>query len=177
MQDFQDFSYIKMILTLLNKLNNCLVFILRHLAIWILAAMMFLTAADVCMRYFFSSPVAGSFELVEYMMALLVPFSLVLCAKEGSHVHVDIILEHTGKRRREFIQFLGNILSLFLFALIAWQSSIYTFEEYSSKVTSSVLYIPEYPFIGALALAFIILSLVILAEIIFYLAGKKKWNR
>jgi TRAP-type C4-dicarboxylate transport system permease small subunit len=166
-----------MIITLLNKFNTLLVLILRHIAIWILAAMMFLTAADVCLRYIFNSPVSGSFELVEYMMALVVPFSIVFCAKAKAHVQVDIILEHAGKGVRSFIQFLGNILSLFLFSLIAWQLCIYVSEEYVSRLTSSVLYIPLYPFIAALAAAFIILSLLTLAEIIYYLAGKAKWSR
>ena len=55
------------ILNLFNKLNGYLVAILKHMAIWILTAMMFLTAVDVCMRYLFKSPVTGSFELVEFM--------------------------------------------------------------------------------------------------------------
>lgn len=165
------------VINLINRFNTLLVLILRHIAIWMLAAMMFLTAADVCLRYIFNSPVSGSFELIEYMMALVVPFSIVFCAKEGAHVQVDILLDHTGKRFRSFIRFSGNIISLFLFSLIAWQACIYVTEEHASKLTSSVLYIPVYPFIGALAAAFIILSLLILAEIISYLTGKSKWNR
>jgi hypothetical protein len=43
------FFIFKMILTLLDRFNNFLVFVIRHIAIWILAAMMFLTAADVCL--------------------------------------------------------------------------------------------------------------------------------
>ncbi len=165
------------VINLINKFNTFLVLMLRHIAIWILAAMMFLTAIDVCLRYIFNSPVSGSFELVEYMMAIVVPFSIVFCAREGEHVHVDLLIDYAGKKVRSFIKFAGNILSLFLFALIAWQSCIYTLDEYRSKLTSSVLNIPEYPFIGALAMAFIILSLLIIAEIIYYLAGKTTWNR
>lgn len=163
-------------INLITKFNNLLVLILKHMALWILAAMMFLTAADVSLRYIFNSPISGSFELVEYMMALIVPFSIVFCAKEKAHVQVDILLEHAGKKVRIFIQFLGNMLSLFLFSLIAWQSCIYVIEEYESKLTSSVLNIPVYPFLGALAAAFIILSLLTLVEIISCFTGKTKWN-
>jgi TRAP-type C4-dicarboxylate transport system permease small subunit len=106
-----------------------------------------------------------------------VPFSILFCAKENGHVHVDLLVDHAGKRLRLFIKFMGNILSLCLFALIAWQSCIYVTEEYLSGLTSSVLYIPVYPFIGLLAVAFIILSLLTLAEIICYLAGRSKWSR
>ncbi|NLD39283.1 MAG: TRAP transporter small permease [Desulfatiglans sp.] len=165
------------VISLVNKFNNFLVLILKHIAIWILAAMMFITAIDVFLRYIFNSPISGSFELVEYMMALVVPFSIVFCAKHKAHVRVDIILDHAGKKVRSFIHFLGSILSLCLFSIIAWQACIYVTEEYVSRLTSSVLYIPVYPFIGALAAAFIILSLLTLAEAINYFAGNIKWSR
>ena len=167
-----------LVINYINKLNSFLVLILKHLAIWILTAMMLLTAADVCLRYVFNSPIAGSFELVEYMMALIVPFSIVFCASEKSHINVDLILEHFSEGVRSFFIFLGNILSFCLFLLITWQTCIHIAEEYESQVTSAVLYIPVYPFIGALAAALAILSLLLLAELINYLSHIiNKWNQ
>ncbi|MFC1839109.1 TRAP transporter small permease [Thermodesulfobacteriota bacterium] len=166
------------ILNLFNKLNGYFVAALKHLAIWILAAMMFLTAVDVCMRYLFKSPVTGSFELVEFMMALLIPFSIVFCASENSHVQVDVIVERFPEKIRSFFMFAANLLSFVLFVLITWQAVIYIIEEYDSKLTSAVLYIPVYPFIGMLALAFAVLSFLLLAELINYLARTIfKWNQ
>ena len=166
------------ILNLLNKLNGYFVIALKHMAVWILTAMMFLTAVDVCMRYLFNSPLTGSFELVEFMMVLLIPFSIVYCASENSHVQVDIIVERFPKGIRSFFMFTANLLSLILFLLITWQTVIYVIEEYDSKLTSAVLYIPVFPFIGALALAFAILSSLLIAELMNFLARAIfKWNR
>lgn len=166
------------ILNLFNKINGYFVAILKHLAIWILTAMMLLTALDVCMRYLFKSPVTGSFELIEFMMAVLIPFSIVFCASEKSHVRVDVIVERFPEGIRTFLIFAANLLSLILFALITWQTVIYIIEEYDSKLTSAVLYIPVYPFIGTLALAFLVLSSILLAELVNHLARKIfKWNQ
>jgi TRAP-type C4-dicarboxylate transport system permease small subunit len=166
------------LLTLLNKLNRYLVTILKNAAMWILAAMMFLTALDVCMRYLFNRPITGSFELVEFMMALLVPFSIVFCASEKSHVQVDIFVERFPEWLRSFLLFMANLFSFVLFVLITWQTIIYIVEEYGSKLTSAVLYIPVYPFIGTLALSFAILSMLLLAELINHLARTIfKWNQ
>lgn len=162
-----------LVINLINKLNNFLVAILKHLAIWMLTAMMLLTAIDVCLRDIFNSPITGSYELVELMMALIVPFSIVFCAKEKAHIHVDILLEHLPEGVRSFFIFIGNILSLFLFVLITWQTCIYIAEEYESELTSAVLYIPVYPFIGILAIAFAILSLISYFEIIKYIFSSK----
>ena len=165
-------------MNILNNLNRYFVLILKHLAIWILTSMMLLTAVDVCLRYVFNSPITGSFELVEFMMALIVPFSIVFCASEKAHIHVDIVLEHLPKGVRSFFAFIGNMLSLFLFVLITWQACIYIVEEYESGLTSAVLYIPVYPFIGTLALAFAVLSLLLFAELINYLTRTIfKWNQ
>jgi TRAP-type C4-dicarboxylate transport system permease small subunit len=165
-------------INIFNKLNRYFVLILKHLALWILAAMMILTAADVCLRYVFNSPITGSFELVEFMMALIVPFSIVFCASEKSHIHVDILVEHFSPGIRSFLIFISNLLSLVLFSLITWQACIYVVEEYESRLTSAVLYIPVYPFIGALAVAFAILSLLLLAELGNYLTRTLfKWNQ
>ena len=167
-----------LVINILNTLNRYFVLILKHLAIWMLTAMMLLTASDVCLRYIFKSPITGSYELVEFMMALIVPFSIVFCANEKAHIHVDILLEHLPEGVRSFFSFVGNILSLFLFVLITWQTCIYIAEEYESELTSAVLYIPVYPFISALAAAFAILSLLLLAELINYLTYKVlKWNQ
>ena len=54
--------------------------LLQAIGALVLAAMMFLGAADVILRYFFNSPISGAYELVEYMMAIIVPFGLCVCA-------------------------------------------------------------------------------------------------
>jgi len=152
--------------------------LLKHLATWILTAMMLLTAVDVCLRYLFNRPITGSFELVEFMMALFIPFSVVFCASEKAHVKVDIILEYFSKGIRSFFIFIANLISFVLFVLITWQTIIYIIEEYDSKLTSAVLYIPVYPFIGTLAIAFAILSFILLAELMNHLAQTiLKWNQ
>ncbi len=166
------------LINLFNRVNKYLVLILRHLAIWILILMMLLTTVDVCLRYVFNSPITGSFELVELMMALIVPFSIVFCAGERAHIHVDIVMEHLSTGLKLFFTFIGNLVSLVLFALITWQSVIYIAEEYESRLTTAVLYIPVYPFIGALSAAFAVLCLLLLAEIINYIFRTiLKWNQ
>lgn len=166
------------VINLLNRLNSFLVLILRHLGIWVLTSMMFLTALDVCLRYLFNRPITGSFELVEFMMALIVPFSIVFCANERAHIQVDILLEHFNPHVRLFFAFISNIFSLFLFVLITWQTFIYIAEEYESGLTSAVLYIPVYPFIGVMAAAFTILCFLLLADSLTYLFETVfKWNR
>ena len=64
----------------LNKLSRFLSHLLLAVGASMLTAMMFLTVTDVILRYIFNRPLAGAFEMAEYMMAVLVSFGIVYCA-------------------------------------------------------------------------------------------------
>ncbi len=130
----------------------------------VLAAMMFFIMTDVLLRYVFNSPILGSYEIVEYMMALLIPFGVVYCAHTKSHVAVDILFDRFPKRFQGIISVLTSLAVFLFFVLIAWQNILFIKESYAQKITSGVLYIPVYPFVTALAVGFVALCLVLLID-------------
>lgn len=135
----------------------------------ILALMMFLTALDVGLRYIFNSPLSGAFELVEYMMAIVIPFSIVYCAEQRGHVSVELILARFPKKIQVLVDILTTLAAMLFTIVIAWQNFLYIGEVYDSHLTSSVLLIPVYPFVIPVALgigAFALMLLVHLIEII-----------
>jgi TRAP-type C4-dicarboxylate transport system permease small subunit len=127
-----------------------------------LALMMFLTAVDVAMRYVFNSPIPGALELVEYMMALLVPFALTVAAYNKAHIGVDLIMERLPQNFQLYAAFLVNLLTSIFFGIVGWQSILSVGEEFHSGVTSAVLLIPQYPFNASVAIAFVLLTLITL---------------
>ena len=52
------------------------------------ALMMFITAADVLLRYIFNRPISGTMELTSYMMAVVVGFGLLPGTAVGKDVKV-----------------------------------------------------------------------------------------
>lgn len=127
-----------------------------------LALMMFLTALDVGLRYIFNSPIPGALELVEYMMALIVPFALAITAFEKAHIGVELVMDRFPKRLRAVVACLTNLAVFTLYGLIGWQSFLYSFEQHDSGMTSAVLLIPQYPFVASMTAAFALLSLITL---------------
>ena len=127
-----------------------------------LALMMFLTALDVGLRYIFNSPIPGALELVEYMMALIVPFALTITALNKAHIGVELVMDRFPKRFRAYVACVTNLLVFALYGLITWQSFLYIFEQHDSGMTSAVLLIPQYPFVASLTAAFALLSLITL---------------
>lgn len=151
---------------ILNRVNGFMVDVLNFFAIWSLAAMMFLTFTDVLLRYLFNNPIQGKEELVSFLMAIVIPFSIVFCAQQIAHIRVDFIIEGFPKIVQKFFQILNNLLMLVLFIPITWQSFIFVVDEFESKLTSPVLYIPVYPFIAVVALAFLVLTFILIERFI-----------
>lgn len=127
-----------------------------------LALMMFLTALDVGLRYIFNSPIPGALELVEYMMALIVPFALTITAFKKAHIGVELVVDRFPKRFRAGVACVTHLMVFTLYTLITWQSFLFIFQQHDSGMTSAVLLIPQYPFVGSLTAAFALLSLITL---------------
>ena len=163
---------------ILSRINRPLVSILKFGALWALSLMMFLTFADVLLRYVFNSPIPGAAELIQFMMGILVSFSVVYCAYKKSHISVDLLVENFPDSTKRVLECFMRLLALLLFLPIAWQSFVYISVEFHSGLVSPVLYIPVYPFIAIVAVAFVILCLTLLVDFLGLLSEVvSKWTR
>lgn len=131
-----------------------------------LALMMFLTALDVGLRYALNRPLAGAFELVEYMMAIMVPFCVAYCAHNKGHVAVDLIMVRFPKKVGTVADIITTMITLVFVIIISWQNVLYFFEVKASGLTSSVLLIPAYPFVVPMAIAFATFALILVVHLI-----------
>ncbi len=156
---------------ILEKFIAAIVAVLKWIGSIVLAMMMFLTALDVICRYFFNSPIVGALELVEYMMAVVIPFSIAFCAFCKSHVAVEFILDQFPQKIQNAIDIPINIVTVLFLLLISWQTCIYTVETFQSKLTSSVLLIVTYPFVIPIAVGMGVFALILLNE---FLKGAPK---
>jgi len=153
----------------LKRVSHHVANILLAVGAGVLTAMMFLTVLDVALRYILNRSLSGAYELVEYMMAVLVPFGIVYCAHKREHITVDLLVERLPRRMQSALSFTtGLILNLF-FLLIAWESVVYVWEIYRQRLASAVLDIPAYPFVAAVSIGFLALSLEILVEFLEFI--------
>ena len=148
----------------LDKICGLVARVLLVIGAGILSFMMFLTMADVVLRYVFISPIPGAYELIQYMMAVVIPFGIVFCAHEKSHVSVEVVFDLLPAKTQRILYCIVSLIVLVLFLLVAWQSVVLLKETYETGYTSAVLYIPSYPFVGTIALGFSALSLVLIAD-------------
>ena len=144
----------------LNAISNPLANLLNHIASVALAAMMALTGIDVALRWIFNRPIAGSYEMTEFMMPVLIAFGLAHCAMEYGHVRVDLVILKLPARGQAVMNCIASLVFFALFFLITWGSLLRALGMMDTGQTSEVLYIPVFPFVLTVTLGSAALSLV-----------------
>lgn len=151
--------------------------VLHYIGIGILAMLMFFTAVDVVLRNVSSLlnslkigttvTILGWFEITEYLMVILVSFSLAYCAIEKGHVVIELIVSRLSPLKQAVIGSITNLLSLGFFVVITWQTVTYVMQITRS---STVLLIPAYPFVALLAVGCAAFCLILLLHLLESLA-------
>lgn len=129
-----------------------------------LALLMFLVAADVAGRYLLNHPIPGGYELIEYLMAIIISLSVAFCAEQKAHVGVDLVMEKLSRKTRARVEVVTLLVSLALSVVLAWQCCVAVPESYASGLKSAVLHIPAYPSVVAVAIGSIALVLFLFAH-------------
>lgn len=143
---------------------------IRSIGLVVLAAMMFLTFADVALRYVFNRPIIGSFDLTELMMVVVVCFGFAYCGVVKGHVNVDLVVSQLRQRSRAIVDTITGLLGFVFLFLITWQAFLYIKVIYLKGLISAVLHIPVYPFVAVAAIGLAVFCLVLLTDILDFLS-------
>lgn len=149
---------------------------LHWVAMVLLLLLMFLTVGDVVGRYLVGfipgvGPVPGSFELTEFMLAVIVLTAIGHTQMKGGHISIDLVVSKFSSRARAIIDAVTNLLSLVMFALVTWQTIKYAQLLFESHDVSGVLRLPVYPFLVVAAIGTFMFCLAMLLS--FLLSLKK----
>ncbi len=140
-----------------------------------LVFIMLLTCADVVLR-FFKHPILGTYELVGLGGAVIAAFAIPQTAIERGHVAVRLLVEKLPPRIQTVVYLIVHILSVILFALIAWECARYGMDLKAGGEVSLTLKIPFYPVLYGISFACIVVCLVLIGDIIFTItAGPWDW--
>lgn len=124
-----------------------------------------LTFADVLGRYVFSSPLRGSFELIEYAMALVIFTALPLVTRSRGHVSVSLIDGLVRGTAKRFKLVLCDALSALALGLMTWRLWVQGTEDLEAGTSTTVLGLPQAPLSFALA-AFAGISVLVVLMLI-----------
>ncbi|MGA8179099.1 MAG: TRAP transporter small permease [Desulfobacterales bacterium] len=129
-----------------------------------IVAMMFLTCADVVLR-FFRKPIPGTYELVSFLGAVAVSFAMAHTSIEKGHVSVSFVVSHFPTKVQGLIECITSCFGLFLFGFIAWQSIQYANDLHTAHEVSLTLQLPFYPFIYGIGFSAGVVGLLLLFDV------------
>jgi TRAP-type C4-dicarboxylate transport system permease small subunit len=124
------------------------------------------TFADVVGRNVFAKPMPGSFDIISYMMAILVFSAAPSIARARSHVAVDLLDKYYpdwAARVRD------TVIELFvsgLMMLLSWRLAVYGIEAHQFDRVSPDIYLPLWPVAGFCAVLGFVASLTHIANAI-----------
>ena len=116
-----------------------------------LVIMLVLTVADVLAVKLFNAPIPGAIELVSFLSVIVVAFSLAYTQQLKGHIQVEFFVSRFPERLQAAVGVLVCLLSIALFALLAWRSIEFGRVLQASGEVSMTQRIPFYPFVYAVA--------------------------
>ena len=135
-----------------------------------LAIMVMLTVVDVFLRYVFNRPILGSYELTEFMMAVLVFSTIGYTMAVKGHVVVDLVFTKLPQRTRDILECITSLIAFIPFAIVAWRNAVQASTAWGRNDITAELFIPISPFILFVAIGIAVLSLVLFTQFIQSLA-------
>jgi TRAP-type C4-dicarboxylate transport system permease small subunit len=125
--------------------------------------LMLLTVGDVMGRSFFNKPIPGTFELSEYMLAVIVLLGAAYTQQVKGHVGVDFLTGRFPPRAREALRAVTTCAGLLIIAILVWQGYV---EGIHEKAVSDQLRVPQWPFKLLVAVGGLLLWLELLLDFI-----------
>lgn len=130
-------------LAAIRKLTRALSYGACATSMFLIIPLMLMTTSDVISRSFFNKPIAGSFELSEYMLAVMILLGAAYTQQVKGHVWVDFFTVRFSQRVQNVFRVMTDLASLFIIAVLVVTGYIQAHEE---KAVSDMLRIPQWPF-------------------------------
>lgn len=139
-----------------NALHHT-VMALTALGATVLALAMFVTFADVVLRYFFHRPITGVYEVIELAMGLLSPIAILYCSHNKAHVSVSIVYNMLRPGPQKATALFSQGCTLLVFAVMAWQGLYHILDVVDTRLTTPTLELPMWPASVVIFLCFLLI--------------------
>jgi len=139
--------------------------------------LMVLTTGDVVGRSFFNKPIAGTFELSEFMLAIIILLSAAYTQQVKGHVSVDFLTSRFSPKVQRYLKVLTTGLSLAIITIMVWQGIMLGLEE---QAVTDQLRIPKAPFKILVGICGALLWLQLFFDLVDAVQGRKEgeaWTR
>ena len=143
--------------------------IMSNVASVTLVVMMLLTVTDVFLRKVFSHSILGTVEITEFLLVIVIFFTLADTEILNGHVKVDLVMSRFGARAQAAVDMITQLICFFLCVIFTWSTLIYSEQMRASGEVSQDLWLPVFPFIYIVAAGCIIFAFSLLIKFLMAL--------
>jgi TRAP-type C4-dicarboxylate transport system permease small subunit len=135
-------------------------------AVFSVLIMMCLTTVDSTGRYFFNSPLGGTYELVEdYLMLAATFLGAALCYRRGGFIRVTILTERLPRKVNIPINYLAQITTILYGGILTYASILNLFRTAADGTLLGTLPLPKWPGMVFIVLGLLLVSLLLLFDL------------
>lgn len=150
---------------------------LNRVAAVTMLAMVALILADVVGAKVFKWPVPGGIEIVGLLGAVVVAFSIAQTQVLRGHIEIEFLTARLPREARKVVAMVVYLLSLTLFAVLAWASFEYGHDLQGAGEVSMTQEIAFYPFVYGLGFCSVSVFLTLLVQLIKALVQSQAHER
>ena len=161
--------WIRKVANALEKALSPIIPIVGNIGSVVIAAVMFLTVADVFGRRFLNKPVTASYEISEMLLVIVIFSTIAYCQLLRGHVAIDLLISRLRQKTQAVINSLVYIIFLVTFGILSWQLYIYAIEVMGKNWVTGTILLPIYPFAFIAAIGCTLLCLVVFMHLTMYL--------
>lgn len=140
----------------------------------VLLCMMFLVVGNVLGRFFFSTPIPGTFELTRIFLAIIVMTALGYGQLNKVYISITFFFSRLPGLLQKIIHLFNQLLSLVLFSLVFWQMMNLAKRISAAGEYTSVLRMPMHPWIIIAAIGVLFLCLALLWDLVLAIVSIAK---
>jgi TRAP-type C4-dicarboxylate transport system permease small subunit len=116
-------------MTFFSRTERATSMITRGIALIGLALLLLIASAtvlDVLLRWLFNNPIVGLADTYSLFMSMILASCFPLCIYNRGNVTIRFLGNALGPRVRNILDAFGNLITMIVFALMAWQFWLYT---------------------------------------------------
>jgi TRAP-type C4-dicarboxylate transport system permease small subunit len=126
--------------------------------------MLIFTLLGIIMRAF-GKPIVGDYEVISFLGAVVVGFSVPYTSFLKGHVTVDFLLEMVSKNTSDTLRLATRILSIAMFLWMGWNFVAMSLDLIKSNEVTPVFKVPFYPISLGLAFTCLVQCLTLVSQI------------
>ena len=128
-----------------------------------IVGMMLLTSSDVALRYV-GFPIKGTYDVVGLLGALVVALPIARTQVLNRHVSMEFMAQRKSRIARGIAQAITSVRGIAVYATVTWQLVAFAAKLKAIGRVSDTVEIPLYPFVYAIAVAFLLTCVVLLVQ-------------